>query len=110
VIAMPYRALDGPQQLAAARVTELTEKYDPQTPRDEARAALRAAGGDPVVLGEVLGDYLHRIVDGRQAETVRYWPVLDLLRGAGADEDVARERALWLRQNADVPDRSESAG
>jgi hypothetical protein len=89
-------------QIDAAAVVEVVETYAfgarRDAPRDQAKAAVRAVSDDPAVLGEVLGDYLHRVVTGTQAETVRYWPVLDLLRAAGADEDVARERASSLRQ------------
>jgi len=101
---MPYSALSERQQMDAAEVAEAVQRLvlsgRRQVPRDEAKAALRAVSDDPAVLGQVLGDYLHRVVVGAQADAARYWPVLDLLRAAGADEDVARERAAWLRQTS----------
>ncbi|MEU4424389.1 hypothetical protein AB0F81_27535 [Actinoplanes sp. NPDC024001] len=63
-----------------------------------ALAKLREISSDRIVLGEVLGDYLHRVVVGTQAETIAYWPVLELLRAAGADEERAAAKAAWLRQ------------
>jgi hypothetical protein len=99
---MPYHALSERQQMDAAEVAGTVERYAlgdrRRAPLDEAKAAVRAVSDDPAVLGEVLGDYLHRVVVGAQADAARYWPVLDLLRAAGADEDVARERAAWLRR------------
>jgi hypothetical protein len=102
---MPYDALSERQQMDAAEVAETVERYtlgdQRRAPLEESKAAVRAVSDDPAVLGEVLGDYLHRVVVGVQADAVRLWPVLDLLRAAGADEDVARERAAWLRRHPD---------
>lgn len=60
--------------------------------------AVHAISRDRIVLGDVLGDYLHRVVVGTQADTVAYWPALELLRAAGADEERAAAKAAWLRQ------------
>ncbi|GAA0805178.1 hypothetical protein [Spirilliplanes yamanashiensis] len=68
-----------------------------QDARDEALAGLGGGPGDPVVLGVVLGDYVHRIATGAQADAAALWPVVELLRAAGADEEVARQHAARLR-------------
>ena len=67
---------------------------------DQAGADLpdvRAISRDRLVLGEVLGDYLHRVIVEPQSETARYWPILETLRAAGADEERAAARATSLR-------------
>ncbi len=91
--------LDERQRAEAARLTDLVDRL---TAAEVAPAALREISGDRVVLGDVLGDYLHRVVAGTQAETISLWPVLDLLRAAGADEERAAAKAAWLRQEAGV--------
>ncbi|AGL18382.1 hypothetical protein L083_4872 [Actinoplanes sp. N902-109] len=63
----------------------------------EALPELRGMSNDAVVLGDVLGDVLHRVIAGAQADTISYWPILDLLRAAGADEERAAAKAAWLR-------------
>ncbi len=99
--------LDDDQRSQAARIAILIDQYGgagdgPVAFPDEALPALRAISRDPVLLGDVLGDHLHRVVVGTQAETIRYWPTLELLRAAGADEQRAAVKALWLRhQDAD---------
>ena len=88
------------QRAVAARVTAMldtTGAGDPTADPAQALPALHAITQDRVVLGDVLGDYLHRVVAGTQAETVAYWPALELLRAAGADEERAAVKAAWLR-------------
>ena len=58
---------------------------------------IRSLSRDPLVLGEVLGDYLHRVIVEPQSATARYWPILEALRAAGADEEQAAARATALR-------------
>jgi hypothetical protein len=41
------------------------------------------------------------LVVGTQAETIAYWPALELLRTAGADEERAAAKAAWLRIQAE---------
>jgi hypothetical protein len=94
--------LNEDQRSEAARIAAVISQYGLDSEQDvfhgEARAALRETSRDPVVLGDVLGDYLHRVVVGAQAEAIRYWPALELLRAAGADEERAAAKATWLRQ------------
>jgi hypothetical protein len=89
--------LDDEQRVQAARVRTLIEELGPADDHSGALPAVRAVTRDGLVLGDVLGDYLHRVVTGGQAETVSYWPVLELLRAAGADEERAAAKAQWLR-------------
>jgi hypothetical protein len=98
--------LDDDQRSQAARIAVMINEFGAGSGPDalpaQALPELRAISRDPVVLGDVLGDYLHRVVVGTQAETMRYWPTLELLRAAGADEQRAAAKALWLRhQDAD---------
>ncbi len=101
VAGMQRPELDEDQRSQATRIAILIDQYGagsgPIAFPDEALPALRAISHEPVVLGDVLGDYLHRVVVGTQAETIRYWPTLELLRAAGADEQRAAAKALWLR-------------
>ena len=89
--------LDEGRRAQAARVTAMIEGLGPDDDYSDAVPALRAISRDALVLGDVLGDYLARVVAGSQAETVSYWPVLELLRAAGADEEHAAAKAAWLR-------------
>lgn len=92
--------LDEGQRLEAARITAVIDRLgNGGSASDYQRAlpALREISSDRVVLGDVLGDYLHRVVVGTQAETISYWPALELLRAAGADEERAVAKAAWLR-------------
>ena len=89
-------AVQGPQltdnQLSAVtRITAALDEAGPELPD------IRAISRDRLVLGEVLGDYLHRVVVGPQTAAARYWPVLDLLRAAGADEGHAAAAAAARR-------------
>jgi len=94
--------LDERQHAEAARVTALIDGLaaDGQL---EALPELRRISTDRLVLGDVLGDVLHRVVLGAQAETISSWPALDLLRAAGADEERAAAKAAWLRRPAKDP-------
>ena len=94
--------LDQEQRGQAARLTALLDGIDVADP-GLTPGALREISGDRVVLGDVLGDYLHRVVAGTQAETASYWPVLELLRAAGADEQRAAAKASWLARPSDPP-------
>jgi hypothetical protein len=89
------------QRSQVARIAAVVDQYGSGHGRDdshtEALSALREISRDPVVLGDVLGDHLHRIVVGTQADTIRHWPTLELLRAAGADEERAAAKATWLR-------------
>ncbi len=89
--------LDEGQRAEAVRVTALIERLGTADDHSESLPALREVSRDRVVLGDVLGDYLHRVVVGSQAGTASYWPVLELLRAAGADEERAAAKASWLR-------------
>ncbi len=82
--------LDEDQRAAAARVTAAIEASG-------AGADLAAITRDRIVLGDVLGDHLSRVVEGTQADTIASWPVLELLRAAGADEERAAAKSAWLR-------------
>jgi hypothetical protein len=90
--------LGAEQRSTAARVAAMIDQYVTAGGDDEgARPALRRISDDPLVLGDVLGDYLHRVVTGTQADAVRYWPALEPLRAAGADEQRAAATATRLR-------------
>jgi hypothetical protein len=92
--------LSSDQRSVAARVAAVVDSVaagGPASDPAEALPELRAVSRDPVVLGDVLGDYLHRVVAGAQADTITYWPALELLRAAGADEEWAAAKAAWLR-------------
>jgi hypothetical protein len=98
--------LDEDQRREAAQVTAMIERSDADgsaADHSGSVAVLRGICSDRVVLGDVLGDYLHRVVVGTQADTVSYWPVLELLRSAGADEERAAAKATWLRHQQTVP-------
>ena len=83
-------------RLADVRRLAATLETAPQDTRDQALADLGGVQRDPVVLGVVLGDYVHRIASGPQSDAAVLWPVVELLRAAGADEDVARQQAVRL--------------
>ena len=88
------------QRAVAARITAMLDTPgagDPAAEPAQALPALHTITRDRVVLGDVLGDFLHRVMVGTQAETVAYWPALELLRAAGADEERAAAKAAWLR-------------
>ncbi|GID33382.1 hypothetical protein [Paractinoplanes brasiliensis] len=89
--------LDEEQRAEAGRVSALIEQLGRADDHSDALPAVRAITRDGLVLGDVLGDYLHRVVSGGQAGTISYWPVLELLRAAGADEERAAAKAQWLR-------------
>ncbi|MCY1138879.1 hypothetical protein OWR29_12795 [Actinoplanes sp. Pm04-4] len=97
--------LDDGQRVLAARVTAMIEGLGPADDHSDARPALRELTRDRLVLGDVLGDYLHRVMAGGQAETISLWPVLELLRSAGADEERAAAKAAWLRTSPVTPPR-----
>jgi hypothetical protein len=86
--------LTGDQLAAVTRIIAALDGAGPDLPD------VREISRDRLVLGDVLGDYLHRVVVGAQSETARYWPVLELLRAAGADEERAAAKATWLRTSA----------
>jgi hypothetical protein len=93
--------LDQNQRVDAARITAMIDRFGADALTSDqlrALAALREISRDRVVLGDVLGDYLHRVVVGTQADTISYWPALELLRAAGADEERAAAKASWLRR------------
>src|SRR5690349_6335477 len=95
--------LDESQRADAARITTVIDRLEADEMAGgylSALPELRAISSDRVVLGDVLGDFLHRAVVGTQAETISYWPALDLLRTAGADEERAAAKASWLRHQA----------
>ncbi|MBM2615474.1 hypothetical protein JIG36_07835 [Actinoplanes sp. LDG1-06] len=92
------------QRSEADRITALIEGLGPADDHSGALPAVRAVTRDGLVLGDVLGDYLHRVVTGGQAETISYWPVLELLRAAGADEERAAAKAQWRRTSLDDVD------
>lgn len=96
--------LNESQRAEAARVTAMIDRFAGERLAGghlEALLALREVSDDRVVLGDVLGDVLHRVVVGSQAETISSWPALDLLRAAGADEERAAVKAAWLRGQAE---------
>src|SRR4051794_22344307 len=70
---------------------------------------LREISRDRVLLGDILGDYLHQVVIGTQADTVSNWPALELLRAAGADEDRAAAKATWLRHQQPIQEARAAA-
>ncbi|OJF15842.1 hypothetical protein [Couchioplanes caeruleus] len=103
---MQAPALDVDQCSEAARVATVIEQFDIDSKtesihaelsalRATALSALRATSIDPAVLGDVLGDYLYRMVVGPSRDAVQYWPILELLRAAGADEKRAVAKAAW---------------
>ena len=101
---MPKPELDGRQRAEAARVTAQIDRLAVEGLAGgylEALPNLRKTCSDRVVLGDVLGDVLYRVVVGAQAETISAWPALDLLRAAGADEERAAAKAAWLRSQAE---------
>jgi len=99
--------LDERQRVEAARARVVIDSLTAdESAGDYARALseLREISSDRIILGDVLGDLLHRLVVGTQAETIACWPALELLRTAGADEERAAAKAAWLRdQAADSP-------
>lgn len=104
VFGMRKPELDELQRVDAARITAVMDHLDADEMTGtylQALPDLRAISRDPVVLGDVLGDFLHRAVVGTLAETISYWPVLELLRAAGADEERAAAKATWLRQQGE---------
>ena len=105
---MQQPELDEAQRIEASRVTAMIEQFrvddGPTADPTRALAVLREISRDRVLLGDVLGDYLHRVVVGTQAETISYWPVLELLRAAGADERRAAAKATWLRHEQTIRD------
>jgi hypothetical protein len=96
--------LDERQRADAARVTAMIDRLVADGfARDhlEVLPQLRGINSDPTVLGDVLGDVLHRVVIGAQAEAISAWPAMDLLRAARADEERAAAKAAWLRRQAE---------
>lgn len=79
------------QRTTVARITDALDQACAGPPD------VREFSRDRVVLGEVLGDYLHRVIVEPQSATARYWPILEMLRAAGADEEQAAARANALR-------------
>ena len=69
-----------------------------ELPREEAVAELHAITSDPVPLGYALGVFVHRVEVGLTSNQ----PVVDLLRAAGADEDIASMKLAFVRWRADV--------
>ncbi|MFI5494206.1 hypothetical protein [Actinoplanes sp. NPDC051859] len=103
--------LDDSQRFEAVRIAAILERYDVHGRQEAIHAelailrektllSLGELSRDPAVLGDVLGDYIHKMVMGTQGDAVRYWPVMELLRAAGADEQRARERARQLHEAA----------
>lgn len=82
-----------------AYLTGVADRYaigaDRDRPRDEAIAALHEITRDPVVLGHAMGGFLHRAA----TESGGWTAAAELLRQAGADEDIgaARRQALSER-------------
>lgn len=62
----------------------------------DAVAVVHAVSDDPQVLGDVLGCYLARAEIEPHVS-----PVVQVLRAAGADEDVAGQVAAWQRWRYD---------
>lgn len=81
-----------------ANLTGIADRYaigrDQDRPRDEAIAALHEITRDPAILGRVMGSFLHRA----DAESAGWAAAAELLRAAGADEDVAAARLQALRE------------
>jgi hypothetical protein len=88
--------LTSKQRMASAQISGLADRLtvgvDRDTPRDEAVAEVHAISADPVVLGVVLGGFLHRV----DTESAEWQPAVELLRAAGADEDTAAAVRVWL--------------
>jgi hypothetical protein len=102
---MPKPELDDGQRAEAERVTAMIDRLAAEGSTGdhlEALPDLRKLSSDRVVLGDVLGDVLYRVVIGAQAETISSWPAPDLLRAAGADEERAAAKAAWLRSQAEA--------
>jgi hypothetical protein len=93
--------LTGVQRLAAARlvsaVARLATPAGADVPRHEAIAELHAITRDPVPLGYALGVLLH----GVETDSNPNQPAVDVLRSAGADEDVAAAKLAWMRWRAE---------
>jgi hypothetical protein len=75
--------------LAAGRLAHLS--------RDEKLAEIRALTGDPEILGHQLGVHL-----GAAYPTTADATAIDLLRAAGADEQVAQTMAQWQQEQAAI--------
>ena len=90
--------------MAAARVIGAAPRLatSGEVSRDGAVAELHAITSDPVPLGYALGVFLHRVEVGLTSNQ----PVVDLLRAAGADEDIAAMKLAWVRWRADVESQS----
>ena len=89
--------------MAAARVIGAAPRLatSGEVSREEAVAQLHEITRDPVPLGYALGVFLHRVEVGEVGLTSNQ-PVVDLLRAAGADEDIAAMKLAWVRWRADV--------
>ena len=86
--------------MAAARVIGAAPRLatSGEVSREGAVAELHAITSDPVPLGYALGVFLHRV----ESESTSNQPAVDLLRAAGADEDIAAMKLAWVRWRADV--------
>lgn len=88
------------QRMALARISGAAQLLSIGRERDMRRdwavARLHGISTDPAVLGAALGDVLRRI----EVESPTYAVTAELLRAAGADEDVAAARLAWQRERA----------
>jgi hypothetical protein len=78
--------------MISGSASRLSIGRDKDVPRDQALAELHEISTDPAVLGHVLGGVLHRI----ETEHPYHLATAELLRAAGADEDVAAATLAWL--------------
>jgi hypothetical protein len=89
-----------PDRMAVAKVSGAAERLtigvDKDVPLAVALAELHEISTDPAVFGEVLGAILYRV----ETEHPYFGTVAELLRAAGADEDVAAARLATLRERA----------
>lgn len=91
--------LSGAQRMAAARLIGAVPRLAAAgVGIADAVAELHAITSDPVALGYALGVFLHRV----ENEPTSNRPAVDLLRAAGADEDIALMKLAWVRWRADV--------
>ena len=95
---MQEPVLSGVQRMAAARVIGVAAQLSASAVEGgNAVAELQAITTDPVPLGYALGVFLHHV----ETESTSHQAAVDMLRAAGADEEVAAAKLAWVRWRAD---------
>jgi hypothetical protein len=96
---MQEPVLSGVQRMAAARVIGAAAQLSASDVEGgNAVAELQAITTDPVPLGYALGVFLHHV---ETESTSSNQAAVDMLRAAGADEEIAAAKLAWVRWRAD---------